>query len=78
MSEEYTKPLQLKVEAFKQRIAELTVAYEDKCADYRVQIHLLTENLQETLQANEELRTELASIQENDQGVKENPDDNSE
>lgn len=37
----------LKIEALKQRLAEITVQYEDKDADRRVEITFLTNQVQE-------------------------------
>lgn len=51
-------PLELKVEHYKQRVAELSVTYEDKIADLRVQLTLLDEELRELKASNESEETE--------------------
>lgn len=40
-------PLELKVEHYKQRVAELSVTYEDRIADLRVELTLVSQELEE-------------------------------
>lgn len=53
---------ELKIEHYKQRVAELSVQYEDRVADLRVEVTLLTQQLNEKSQEVEGLRNELAEL----------------
>ena len=52
---------ELKVEALRQRVGQLTVEHEDRAADYRVEITLLTQRLQELEAENNNLKASLES-----------------
>jgi uncharacterized protein YeeX (DUF496 family) len=61
---------ELKIEALRQRIAQLSVEHEDRAADYRVEITLLGEELNNLRNRVAEL--ESADVQEDE---KENPEE---
>lgn len=52
---------ELKAQALLERVSEITVAYENKCADYRVEITELSQRLQAALAEIERLNSELVS-----------------
>lgn len=60
---------ELKVVALRERVSELTTAYEDRAADYRVEITLLTNE-------NEELRRRIVELEAPDEteSYDENPE----
>jgi small-conductance mechanosensitive channel len=54
-------PLELKVEHYKQRVAELSVNYEEQVANLRVQLTLIDQELQELKAKNESEEAEDTS-----------------
>lgn len=50
----------LKLEHYKQKVAELSVQYEDRVADLRVEVTILSEQVQEKDAEIERLKNELA------------------
>lgn len=56
--------LELKIEALKQSIAKLTVEYEDRDAERRVEITELSEANQNLEQQVNDLKTELEALRE--------------
>lgn len=75
MSENQLDRKDLKVQALRERIAQLSVEHEDRASDLRVEVTLLNQQLQEFAQKNVELQARLDEFEVTDVPVQEDDTD---